>query len=414
MPNPYSDRSLRVLMLINLFMPEVYSGGERQCLRLAHALRERGVTPIVLTSRSNPHTPEIEVMGGVPVHRIWCPVEPQKGGWHLGASLIWLRQVDRWIEANRDQIDLIHCHHAKLNAWIGVRAAQRIGVPSVVKIGSAGPNFDLHGLERKKFLYGRLAARDIRRGADAFIGTSAEMLRNLRADGIEPRRINEIPNGVEIPQAPSPMATRLRAKAGLQDNGRLVIFVGRMERQKNVETLLHAWAQIPRDAPHRLVLVGDGSLLAHHKHQAQTLGLGDRVRFVGRVEDVGAYLDAADLFVLPARAEGLSNALLEAMAHGVPQVGSAVSGNTDLIEPGRTGWLYGPPEDVVGLTAALTDALARSDAKLTVLGRASRQKLSEGYSISSVAARTHDLYQTLIARKANEAPANLQVEANVA
>jgi glycosyltransferase involved in cell wall biosynthesis len=120
-----------------------------------------------------------------------------------------MRKVGRWIEAHRDGIDLIHCHHAKLNAWIGVRAARRIGVPSIVKLGSAGPNFDFLSLEKKRFLYGRLAAQEIRTPPDAFIGTSAEMMATsrLRDRG---GRLHHIPNGVVLPSGSDTRRAEIR------------------------------------------------------------------------------------------------------------------------------------------------------------------------------------------------------------
>jgi glycosyltransferase involved in cell wall biosynthesis len=138
-------------------------------------------------------------MDGIPVHRLWSRWSRRKVAGTWAPSLIWMRKVARWIDAHRDEIDLIHCHHAKLNAWIGLRAARRIGVPCAVKIGSAGPNFDFLSLEKKRFLYGRLAARDIRGGADAFIGTSAEMMRDLRAYGIEAERRTTSRTAIDLP-----------------------------------------------------------------------------------------------------------------------------------------------------------------------------------------------------------------------
>jgi glycosyltransferase involved in cell wall biosynthesis len=393
-------RPLRVVMLINLFMPEVFAGGEQQCLRLSSALLEHGVEPVILTSRSQRDTAAFDIMDGVAVHRLWSPAEPQKGGRHLGASLTWMWKVGRWIEDHRDGIDLIHCHHAKLNAWIGVRAARRIGVPSIVKLGSAGPNFDFLSLEKKRFLYGRLAAQEIRDTASAFVGTSAQMMDDLRGYGIEDGRLHHIPNGVRLPSRGSDTRrAEIRRGLGLRAEERLVVLVGRMERQKNTATLLNAFARVVEQGTRaRLLVLGDGSLLTAHQELAASLGLEDRVQFAGRVDSVGDYLDAADVFVLPALAEGMSNALLEAMAHGVPQVVSDVSGNADLVVERETGWLYGPPEDAGALARALKAALGSPRDTLTAMRDASRQRVREVCAIDTVAARHATLYRSLISR----------------
>lgn len=410
MRDTYHPRPLRVVMLINLFLPEVFAGGEQQCLRLSRALLGQGVEPVILTSRSNRETPAFEVMDGVEVHRLWSPVQPQMGGRHLPASIAWMRKVARWIDLNRDEIDLIHCHHAKLNAWVGLRAARRIGVPCLVKLGSAGANFDFLSLERKRFVYGRLAAREIRMGASAFVGTSAEMMRDLADYGIEGARLHHIPNGVDLPGPRPGAAARVRAELGMTEGERLVLFAGRMERQKNVETLLKAFAGVvARGMKARLLLAGDGALLEAHRRLAASLGLRDRAIFAGRVEAMGDCLSATDLFVLPARAEGMSNALLEAMAHGVPQVVSRVSGNTDLVIDGRTGWHYAPPEDAGALARVMAEALASPPDRLEAMGAASRRRVHDAFSIEGVATRYAGLYRSLIAGRTAHAEARFHV-----
>lgn len=394
-------RPLRVLMLINLFMPEVFAGGERQCLRLSTALATRGIKPHILTSRSDPKTPAQDVMDGIPVTRIWCAEQPQKGGRHLVSSFSWMRNVSRWIDEHQDSIDVIHCHHAKLNAWVGIAAARRIGVPGIVKLGSAGPNFDFFSLEKKRFFYGKIAARRIKKDASAVIGISEEMMADLKAYGIEDQRRVWIPNGVEMPRRDLDKKTSfvdsIRKEVGAGSDERVAIFAGRMERQKNVETLLHAFAELAKaGVKGRLVLLGDGVLLEAHKQLAVELGLEERVHFTGRVENVSDYLKVSDLFVLPALAEGMSNAVLEAMSEGVPQVVSTVSGNTDLVEHGVTGWLYGAPRDTGSLAKSLSEAFSCPAEKLNAMAKATRARAQTTFSIDAVAERHCALYQSLV------------------
>lgn len=377
-------------MLTSQFLPEVFGGAEQQCLRLAKALRALGHAPQILTSRSDPATPGEETLAGIPVTRILTPAPPQIGGRSLASTLLWARRVKAWARAHRAEIDLVHCHQAKLNAWIGVRLARALGVPSLVKPGSAGPNFDLARLAKKRFLYGHLASREIAARADRMVAISAEMAADLTAFGVSAGRMTAIPNGVALPGSATPDVRQAqRAALGVAEDTPLLLFVGRMEPQKNVETLLRA---VAGRAVH-LVLLGDGALLEAHRAEAADLGLGARVQFLGRVSDVRPYLAAADLFVLPARAEGMSNALLEAMAAGRPAVASAVAGTTDLIADGVSGFLYGPPEDAVALGAAIDRALAAPTERI---GRAARATIREGYTMEQIAARYVRLYEDLL------------------
>ncbi|MEM6888578.1 MAG: glycosyltransferase family 4 protein [Pseudomonadota bacterium] len=392
---------LRILMLSHVFMPEVFGGGEQQCLRLSKALLARGLRPHILTSRSSTESPSEEIMEGVPVSRLWSSTQPQRGGRHIFSSFAWMRRVNRWIEKNQSDIDLLHCHHAKLNAWVGVRAARRIGVPSIVKVGSAGCNFDLYGLENKKFFYGKLAARQIRQRADAFVGISAEMMQDLRDYGIEDDRCVHIPNGVALPVRDAAQTNGIRAKVRAQmqchTGERVAVFAGRMVEQKNVGTLLRAMQILVRQGmTGRLILLGDGALLPALKDLADRLGLADRVTFAGRVQNVREFLIASDLFVLPALAEGLSNAVLEAMSEGLPPIVSDVSGNRDLVVPGQTGWVYGPARDTEKLVAALNEAFTCSPQRLRHMAQANFARVKRHYAIQSVAERYVELYQTLV------------------
>lgn len=389
---------IRPLMLTAQFLPEVFGGAEQQCLRLSQALAELGHQPVILTSRSAPETPAEEVIGTVPVIRLRTPAPPQLGGRHIASTVLWMRAVARWLRAHRDRFDLIHCHQAKINAWAGVRAGHALGRPCVVKPGSAGPNFDLAGLARRRGFYGAVAARQIASKADRFIAISAEMSANLAAAGIDRRQAVFIPNGIALPaprdRARATAADALRRRIGLPDDRPVLLFSGRLEAQKNASTLLRALSLL--SAPVSLVLLGDGTLRPTLEREAAALGLARHCHFAGRVDNVAPYLDMADIFALPARAEGLSNALIEAMAAGITPVGSAVSGNTDLIRPGETGFLYGPPDDPVALARALEAALAAGPAGRARIGEAARHLIARDHDIRRIAARHVAIYRAVL------------------
>lgn len=381
---------MRVAMLTSQFLPEVFGGAEQQCLRLSKALIRQGIQVDILTSRSISETPERELLDGVPVTRFYTPAPPQIGGRRLRATYTWGRKVAAWVET-QDTLDIIHCHQAKLNAWIGARIARQNGIPMLVKPGSAGPNLDFLSLERKRFFYGKLATRQVVRDASAIVAISQEMLQDCRFYGVPEAKLVHIPNGVVLTGAMTDLRDA-RAKLGLPQNCRILLFVGRLEAQKNVETLLNAHRNLPEDT--HLVVLGDGALEDDLKARA-----GDRVHFKGRVDDVQPYLAAADLFVLPALAEGMSNALLEAMAAGLPSVVSKVSGNTDLIDHGTTGWLYGAPKDEGALVAALQSALDMPADALKAVGRAAAKDVEETYAIDRIATRYVALYERLTNQK---------------
>jgi glycosyltransferase involved in cell wall biosynthesis len=146
----------------------------------------------------------------------------------------------------------------------------------------------------------------------------------------------------------------------------------------------------------RFDVVGDGPLRDELSALAGNLGVGSDVRFLGYRDDIAPLLDRADLFVLPSRAEGISNALLEAMAVGLPVVASAVSGNTDVIEPEVNGLLV-EADDPASLAATVLRLLDEPGLRRRLGGEA-RRTVETRYSIEHVGERYVDLYRELVSR----------------
>jgi glycosyltransferase involved in cell wall biosynthesis len=157
-------------------------------------------------------------------------------------------------------------------------------------------------------------------------------------------------------------------------NGPLLLAVGRLHRQKALDVLLEAFTQLPPGLEHwSLVLVGQGEEETSLRSLAEHLGIAQRTHWAGQVDDPYPYYLGAGLFVQPSRHEGMSNALLEAMACGLPAVVSdAADGSLELVEDGVSG-LVVPVENAPALAGALT-RLARDPALARRLGDAARRR----------------------------------------
>jgi glycosyltransferase involved in cell wall biosynthesis len=171
------------------------------------------------------------------------------------------------------------------------------------------------------------------------------------------------------------------------------VFVGRLVPEKELGTLLDAWAQaFAGRSDVRLRIVGGGPLAEPLRAKAQELKITAQVEFLGhrdRVEDV---LAEADVGVLPSRIEGLSNTLLEFMATGLPTLASQVSGSEDFVVTGRNGWLF-PVADVDALAAGLREAAAMPPADLAAMGRQARADVESKASLDIVVGRLLALYR---------------------
>jgi L-malate glycosyltransferase len=205
----------------------------------------------------------------------------------------------------------------------------------------------------------------------------------LRREGVPSRKISIVPNGLDleayVPREPSGVVRRVATVANLR-------------REKGHDVLLQAAAIVVRQFPDaRFDLVGAGPELAMLRAQAEALGLGNAVSFLGHCEDVPARLAVADLFVHPSRSEAFPNAVLEAMAIGLPTIASAVGGLLEVIEHGRTGALV-PPGDPVALACEINRLMA-DPARAAQLGAAARTHALT-FSFTRMVAAFEQIYLT--------------------
>ena len=371
-----------IVQCISWYWP-IESGAERQARRQAVELVRRGHRVTVLT-RFHPDRPEVEEIDGVHVKR-W--IRPREVGPVFGLSFLWT--LRRALCRVAPTADIVHCHQALWEAAAAGWARRQISIPVVVQPAASGPYGEYHIWRRTRGR--RLLRRWIHR-CDHFVAISREIEQELIDWGVAPDRITRLASGVDTEQfspGKSPVEHELPPRPR-------VLFVGRLHPQKELPTLLRAWREVARSMPGTLVVVGTGPEEASLRALSNELGIGDRVVWVGAVEDVVSYYRAGDLFVLPSASEGMSNALLEAMATGLAPVVSRIGGNTDLVEDGRTGVVVEP-----GSSDSLARALERllADRPLRErLGRAAREHILRGYSLQAVVDRYEALFARVIER----------------
>jgi glycosyltransferase involved in cell wall biosynthesis len=349
---------------------------------LAPLLQAQGIEVYILTRRYSGLKP-FEMIGGVPVHRL--PIPGPKPVASLSFSLAAQPLLYRL------KPDLIHAHELLSPTTTAVLAKRLLGTPVVAKVLRGGQLGDIAKLNQRPTGQQRLAA--MRRHVDGFITISQEIDRELAALGIPPERRPFIPNGVDTYRfAPvtAPEKAALRRQLGLSE-GPIAVFTGRLAKEKQLDQLIAVWPQVRAVQPQAsLLLLGKGDQAAELQRQA-----GEGVIFQGAVADVAPYLQAADLFILPSATEGLSNALLEAMASGLPVIASDVGGAPDLITPGRNGLLIAP-DALANMTHAINELLS-DEPRRVLLGQQARQKVVHDYALPGVVDKLCDLYERLLA-----------------
>ncbi len=218
--------------------------------------------------------------------------------------------------------------------------------------------------------------------------------RMLKRPTSEPRIVS-LPNGVPVPGTPWQKRPDWR-------NAPRAAFVGRLAPEKGLDTLIDAWPIVQTAHPEaRLILIGEGperaSLEARVAARGLTLGPGRAVEMPGVATDATNALRDVNLFVLPSREEGMSIALLEAMALGVPAVASSIPGNRRLIGDFKHGRLA-PPDDREGLARVINEQWASFD-RAFHMSRAARSRVEQEFSIRSVARRHLELFQEIVGRQ---------------
>ena len=198
---------------------------------------------------------------------------------------------------------------------------------------------------------------------DFLIAPAQAILNQLiKREGVDPEQTQCLPNGVDCehfqPWSGADRMARRQAR-GLPPEQYLFGCAARMVPVKRHQDLIDAFARIATDHPQAsLVLVGRGPLEAELGHQVAQHGLTDRVIFHGEEADMASLLPLLDTFVLASSTEGSSNAILEAMACGLPTIATAVGGNTELIDAGLTGFLV-PARSPDQIALAMGELLTR-------------------------------------------------------
>jgi sugar transferase (PEP-CTERM/EpsH1 system associated) len=221
---------------------------------------------------------------------------------------------------------------------------------------------------------------------DAVVAVSADIASALRATGVPQRKVHVIRNGVDTdafkPGTPAERA-EIRASLGLGPHTLAIGSVGRLVKEKDYASLARAVAALGRDRELALVIAGEGPEREKIQAAARESGLGDRLRLLGKRDDVARLYRALDIFVLSSISEGLSNTLLEASASGLPIVATRVGGNAEVVAEGESGLIV-PASDVDQLSGALRRIVG--DAALAAkLAAGGRLRILKQFSIRSMA-----------------------------
>ena len=214
-------------------------------------------------------------------------------------------------------------------------------------------------------------------------------------EGIWVNKITVIPNAVKALDTSSVNRVQIRTDLGWNENDIFLLSIGRLTYQKGHEFLIQAMSKVIRHFPNaKAGICGDGPLRSQLEGQIKEAGLSGHVRLLGAWEDITPLLASADIFILPSRWEGLSRALMEAMAAGLPAIATRVDGIKDLITDGVNGLLV-PSEDTQALGDSILELIDNVEMRKRIAAEGQAHVL-QTHSVEDMCRKYYDFMQSLL------------------
>ena len=367
-----------VLLVLDQF-PKTLGGGERIVLKLAALLPQYGYRASILTFSVHPESAVLALMSPP------CPIYllPLQRTYDLTAlrSALDLRTFIR-----QQQIQIVQTYFESSDLWAGFVTKTMSNAKLIWS------RRDMGILRARKH---RLAYRLMAGVPDAVFAVSEQVRQYcIEVDRIDPARVQTIYNGLDLRDWDT------ASRPATPSDELLVTTVGNIRRVKGHDVFIKAAASIVPHFPNvSFSIAGDvlePDYFAELQALVRDLNLSDRFHFAGGVTDMRQHLSAADIFVLPSRSEGFSNAIIEAMAASLPVVATNVGGNSEAVKDGFTGFLV-PPDDPAALAAAISRLLSdQSQAK--AMGAAGKAIVAENFTTEVMMTRIASAYEKLLSK----------------
>lgn len=289
------------------------------------------------------------------------------------------------------RIDILHCHKHKPTVYGALASILAGRIPVISHV---------HGLSRTRSLSRRAANWAILRSVHRIIAVSESVRRDVIQTNwqIDPSKVVTVKNCIDLQMIDHIKVGRqdARLRLGLSEDEIVYGTVGRLALTKGQSYLIEAFAQVREYLPaSRLVILGQGPLLQALEKTAKDLGVLPWILFAGYRNDVFELLKGFDVFVLPSLAEGLSIALLEAMAMRLPVIASHVGGIPEVFGECRCGKLV-QPKDASALAAAMLEIGSAEGNLKKQMGEEGRQRVEEEFTTDVMIRKLTGIYESVL------------------
>lgn len=375
--NAEGSKLPHVLLVLDQF-PKTLGGGERIVLRLAALLPKYGYRVSILTFYIHPQS---RVCESAP-----CPIYllPLRRTYDLTAVRAAL-ELRRFLRVH--DVQIVQTFFESSDLWAG------FVTKSTSRARLVWSRRDMGILRSRKH---NVAYRLMSGFPDAVLAVSEEVRRHcIEVDRISPSRVATVHNGLDLAH------WGVLSKPARPGGGAVVTTVGNIRRVKGHDIFIRAAALIASEFPKVSFSIGGVVLEPEYFEELQTLvsrlQLSSRFTFAGGVTNLQEHLYGADIFVLPSRSEGFSNAIVEAMAATLPVIATDVGGNAEAVQAGITGFIV-PPEDPESLAAAV-GRLLTDPVMAKRMGDAGREVVLERFTTDAMMNRITSIYATMLANE---------------
>ncbi|HVR46848.1 MAG TPA: glycosyltransferase [Candidatus Binatia bacterium] len=373
--------SLRVGFFTEIYRP-VVNGVVASVEGLADGLRARGHSVYCFA----PRMPGYDEADG-PVFRMPSLPLPTKTPYRLTLPVVSRRNRNGIIK----RLSVVHVHSPFVTGWMGLRYSRRYGMPLVYTYHTQLEAY-AHYIPFEPNAT-RFAATQLTRAfanmADAVIVPTRAMAQRLVEVGVR-ARVEIVPSGIDVPRFGAGRRDEaLRARLGSRPGDRLVLSVGRLAKEKNLELLLHALAGA-RDPSLRLAIAGDGPMRSELEELALSVGVGVQTTFLGAIprEELPDLYASADAFVMPSTTETQGLVLAEALATGARVIASDSAQSRDVL--GGAGIVA--EASAAGFARALREIPQRPDPAAS----SSARRAAKRFSLEAQTDRTLAIYRSLL------------------
>ena len=382
---PQAPSSTRIRLLLVTDTAIAFAGGSERFLRNLVTLLPRDrydITVVQLDAGRFPEAERHQLADAGPARIIRLPVNAVYGRGGVRA----MRKLRAMVLDGG--FDIVQSHHEKSDLFNALLPRR----PGCVHISNRR-DMGYKKSAKLKWLFRRLNSR-----FDCVIAPSQPILGELaNSEALEPGRMLWIPNGVDTQRfRPRPPAARMamRHALGLEADALVFGCVARMTPEKRHVDLVDAFARVHAVFPNaRLALMGDGPLRGELEARADRLGVAGAVSMLGMRPDVESILPALDVGMLASSTEGMSNAILEMMACGLPMIATDVGGNPSLVRAGATGLLV--PACLPGKLAEAMQELAGNPALRRRMGESARSRIEREFSLAAMVHAFDHAYRRL-------------------